>query len=107
MGSKTQSLLFFLATLFFLVQAVAPNGTVKAKYWYCGIPFSAAAADSTLFNYLFCAFADIDSQTNQVIISTQDQPQFAKGYRLVGYFAWNVGLDFNWTLSQADTYIFI
>ncbi|CAL9028187.1 unnamed protein product [Prunus brigantina] len=59
MGSKTQSLPFFLATLFFLVQAVAPNGTVKAGYWSSGIPFPAAAIESTLFTHLFCVFADV------------------------------------------------
>ncbi|CAB4319157.1 unnamed protein product [Prunus armeniaca] len=30
---------------------------------------------------------------------------YASGKGLVGYFAWNVGLDFNWTLSQAGSFI--
>ncbi|CAB4319154.1 unnamed protein product [Prunus armeniaca] len=33
--------------------------------------------------------------------SITTEVSYAKGKGLVGYFAWNVGIDVNWTLSQA------
>lgn len=36
--------------------------------------------------------------------SITTEVSYAKGKGLVGYFAWNVGIDVNWTLSQAGIY---
>ncbi|KAF7152054.1 hypothetical protein RHSIM_Rhsim01G0041800 [Rhododendron simsii] len=45
------------------------------------VPDSGLAAsdiDSTLFTHIFCAFADLDSNTNQVTISSSNNAQFSQ-----------------------------
>jgi chitinase len=49
---------------------------VKGGYWFPGSGFAVSDINSTLFTHLFCAFADVNSQTYQVTISTSNQAQF-------------------------------
>ncbi|OMO90944.1 hypothetical protein COLO4_18759 [Corchorus olitorius] len=50
---------------------------VRAGYWSAGSEFPVSNIDSTLFTHLFCAFADLNSQTYQVTISSANQAQFS------------------------------
>lgn len=49
---------------------------VKGGYWFPGSGFAVSDINSTLFTHLFCAFADVNSQTYQVTISSSNQAQF-------------------------------
>ncbi|XWS26287.1 hypothetical protein CRYUN_Cryun26dG0018800 [Craigia yunnanensis] len=70
---------FLLFTFHFLLQlhfSAGQNG-VRGGYWSAGSQFNVSDIDSTLFTDLFCAFADLDSQTNQVTISSENQAPFS------------------------------
>ncbi|CAH2056992.1 unnamed protein product [Thlaspi arvense] len=51
---------------------------VRSAYWFPDSGIEASAIDSTLFTRLFCAFADLDSTTNQVTISSSNEVSFAQ-----------------------------
>ncbi|KAF2310468.1 hypothetical protein GH714_011884 [Hevea brasiliensis] len=77
----TKIFLFFFTTLLFLLQfhSSAGQNVVRAAYWYYGTMnrFPVFDIESTLFTHLFCAFADLDPQTNQVTIPSANQAQFS------------------------------
>ncbi|XVE71101.1 hypothetical protein DITRI_Ditri10aG0123500 [Diplodiscus trichospermus] len=77
MAAKLLSFLFF--TFHFLLQLhfSASQNVVRAAYWSAGSEFPVSDIDSTLFTHLFCAFADLNSQTNQVTISLANQARFS------------------------------
>ncbi|KAF8033797.1 hypothetical protein BT93_C0147 [Corymbia citriodora subsp. variegata] len=50
---------------------------VKGGYWFPGSGINASDIDSALFTHLFCAFADVDASTNQVVISSSNAQSFA------------------------------
>ncbi|EOA19071.1 hypothetical protein CARUB_v10007736mg [Capsella rubella] len=67
---------------------------VKASYWFQDgesqatgssvVPQSSAMLiDSTLFTHLFCAFADLDPQTNSVIVSDAQEQEFSNFTNIV------------------------
>ncbi|XP_059291360.1 class V chitinase-like [Lycium ferocissimum] len=73
---KLSSIIF---SFFFLQQLLFSNGQnndIKGGYWLrdSGLPLN--NIDSTLFTHLFCAFADLNSQSNQLIIKPEDQDSF-------------------------------
>lgn len=79
-----RTLPFFLSLLFLLqLHSSAGQNAVRAGYWFPGSGFPVSSIDSTLFTHLFCAFADLDPQTNRVIISSANQAQFSTFTRTV------------------------
>jgi chitinase len=77
MASKT--LAYVLSTFLFLLQLhfSAGQSVVKAAYWFPGNEFPVSSIDSTLFTHLFCAFADLNSTTYKVTISSPNSAQFS------------------------------
>ncbi|KAK4369847.1 hypothetical protein RND71_009322 [Anisodus tanguticus] len=63
---------------FFLQQLVFSNGqnVIKGGYWFRDSGLALNNIDSTLFTHLFCAFADLNPQSNQLIISPENQDSF-------------------------------
>lgn len=71
MASKTHiSYLFFTIPLLLqlLHRSAGETNVVKAVYWYNGTSFPVSNIDSTLYTHIFCAFADLDPETNHVTI---------------------------------------
>ncbi|OAY31428.1 class V chitinase [Manihot esculenta] len=69
--------LFFAALLFLLqFHSSSAQNAVRGAYWYYGSGFQVSEIESNLFTHLFCAFADLDPQTNQVTIPSGSQAQF-------------------------------
>lgn len=67
---------------------------VKASYWFPdGVSSpttesvaprsSALLIDSTLFTHLFCAFADLDVQTNSVVVSSAHEQEYSNFTKIV------------------------
>ncbi|KAJ1379773.1 Glycoside hydrolase family 18, catalytic domain [Sesbania bispinosa] len=50
---------------------------MKGGYWYSDAGLDVSDIDSTHFTHLFCAFADLDTNTNQVTISSSNAPLFS------------------------------
>ena len=44
---------------------------VKGGYWFPGTSITSSNIDSTLFTHLFCAFADLNTQTNQITLPSE------------------------------------
>ncbi|KAJ8753143.1 hypothetical protein K2173_017710 [Erythroxylum novogranatense] len=76
MAAKTLPRLLCLLLLLQLHSSAAQS-VVRAAYWYSDSGLSISDINSTLFTHLFCAFADLDSQTNEVTISSANQAQFS------------------------------
>ncbi|KAK6249137.1 hypothetical protein QUC31_020702 [Theobroma cacao] len=55
----------------------AGQNVVKAAYWFSGSEFPVSDIDSTQFTHLYCAFADLDAQTNQVTIASGNLNRFS------------------------------
>ncbi|KAE9462620.1 hypothetical protein C3L33_05471, partial [Rhododendron williamsianum] len=51
---------------------------VNSVYWFPDSGLAASDIDSTLFTHIFCAFADLDSNTNQVTISSSNNAPFSQ-----------------------------
>ncbi|KAJ8753204.1 hypothetical protein K2173_017798 [Erythroxylum novogranatense] len=76
MAAKT--LLCPLCLLFLLqLHCSAAQSVVRAAYWNSNSGLPISDINSTLFTHLFCSFADLDSQTNKVNISSANQAQFS------------------------------
>lgn len=74
----TKILPFFFTVIFLLqLHSSVGQNAVRAGYWFLGSRFAVSDIDSTLFTHLFCAFAHLDTQTNQATISTANQTQFS------------------------------
>ncbi|XP_058114126.1 class V chitinase-like isoform X1 [Magnolia sinica] len=74
-----RNLLFFSFFSIFLLQ-LQPSisqTTVKAAYWFPASEFPVSDINSALFTHLFCAFAALDPQSNQLIIPNSSQAAFA------------------------------
>lgn len=70
--------LCLIVSLFLLIpHSLATETVVKAGYWFPASEFPVSDINSTLFTHLFCAFAGIDPQTNQVNISSTDRVAFS------------------------------
>ncbi|CAH2078501.1 unnamed protein product [Thlaspi arvense] len=79
MSSISPISLIVSITFFFslLLCSSSAQTVVKASYWFPESEFPVTDINSTLFTHLFCAFADLNSQTNQVTISSTNQPKFS------------------------------
>ncbi|KAL3744215.1 hypothetical protein ACJRO7_013467 [Eucalyptus globulus] len=78
MASNNRVLLFPFISFLSLLQinsCMARN--VKGGYWFPDSGITASDIDSTLFTHLFCAFADLNASTNQVVISSPNAQSFA------------------------------
>ncbi|GMP60381.1 hypothetical protein CsSME_00023273 [Camellia sinensis var. sinensis] len=77
MASKTLLCLFFCPILFLQFHFSSAQ-VVEASYWFPESGFLASDIDSTLFTHLFCAFANLNSTTNQVTVSSSDDAPFSQ-----------------------------
>lgn len=68
------SIPFFLSLL---LRFSSAKTAVKATYWFAESESPVTAIDSSLFTHLFCAFADINTLTYQVIVSSRNKPKFS------------------------------
>lgn len=64
-----KSIICFITFLSFL--HLQHSNAVKGGYWSSDNGVSASEIDTTLFTHLFCAFASLDTQTNQLTISSE------------------------------------
>ncbi|KAF8389188.1 hypothetical protein HHK36_025881 [Tetracentron sinense] len=76
MASKNLLLLFFSLLFLLHLRSSAGQTVVKGGYWFRASEFPVSDINSTLFTHLFCAFADLDSQTYQVTISSANAVPF-------------------------------
>ncbi|EEF38856.1 class V chitinase [Ricinus communis] len=78
MASKILSFIFSILLLAFQLRfSTCQTTLVKGGYWFPGSGFAVSDINSAYFTHLFCAFADVNSQTYQVTISSSNQPQFS------------------------------
>lgn len=77
MASKTLVYAFLISTLQFLHFSTAQS-SVKGGYWFPDSGITASDIDSTQFTHLFCAFSDLNSNTNQVTISSANAALFSQ-----------------------------
>ncbi|KAF3452986.1 hypothetical protein FNV43_RR03419 [Rhamnella rubrinervis] len=72
--------LTFLSSIFFFLLSLqlcaGQTSNVKGVYWFPGSEFPVSSIDSTLFTHIFCAFADLNSTTYEVTISSSNAAQF-------------------------------
>ena len=77
-STKPISLLVSITFCFsLLLSSSSAQSVVKASYWFPGSEYPVTDIDSSLFTHLFCAFADLNSQTNQVTIASASQQKFS------------------------------
>ncbi|XP_060171867.1 uncharacterized protein LOC132603027 isoform X2 [Lycium barbarum] len=70
---------FIIFSFFFLQQQIYfsyGQDVVKAGYWVSDRGLALNNINATLFTHLFCAFADLDSQSDQLTISPENQDSF-------------------------------
>ncbi|KAI8570424.1 hypothetical protein RHMOL_Rhmol01G0032900 [Rhododendron molle] len=70
--------LFFLPLLSLHFHFSTGQAFVNSVYWFPDSGLAASDIDSTLFTHIFCAFADLDSNTNQVTISSSNNAPFSQ-----------------------------
>ncbi|CAL5400502.1 unnamed protein product [Camellia sinensis] len=78
MASKTLLCLLICPLLFLQLHFSSAQTVVEASYWFPESGFLASDIDSTLFTHLFCAFANLSSTTNQVIVSPSNNAPFSQ-----------------------------
>ena len=78
MASKIKSI-FLLVSLIFLYQLnfSSAQTAIKSAYWFPGSGFPVTSIDSSLFTVLYCAFAELNNQTYEVFIPSQDAEKFS------------------------------
>ncbi|KAL2541016.1 Glycosyl hydrolase family protein with chitinase insertion domain [Abeliophyllum distichum] len=74
-------LLFYVISLLQFNLCIGQN--VKGGYWFTESGFAAADIDSSLLTHLFCAFANLDPQTYQLVISSTNNDSFAQFTKIV------------------------
>ncbi|CAN6913270.1 unnamed protein product [Brassica oleracea] len=78
--SSTKPISLLVSITFFfslLLSSSTAQSVVKASYWFPGSEYPVTDIDSSLFTHLFCAFADLNAQTNQVTIASASQQNFS------------------------------
>ncbi|KEH36081.1 glycoside hydrolase family 18 protein [Medicago truncatula] len=76
--SKKHSFLLISTLLMILqLQFSSTNAAIKGGYWYSDSDLAVSDIDPSYFTHLFCAFADLDSNTNQVTISSTHAASFS------------------------------
>ncbi|XP_061375802.1 class V chitinase-like [Gastrolobium bilobum] len=76
-NSKRLSFLIFTIHVMLQLCFSSAQAVVKGGYWHSDSGLAASDIDSSYFTHLFCAFADLDSNTNQVTISSSNAPLFS------------------------------
>ncbi|XP_039066298.1 class V chitinase-like [Hibiscus syriacus] len=77
MAAKLLLFLFFSFPFLLQFHFSAGQNPVRGGYWSADSEFPVSDIDSTLFTHLFCAFADLNPQTNRVTVSAANQPRFS------------------------------
>ncbi|PNY09053.1 glycoside hydrolase family 18 protein [Trifolium pratense] len=76
--SKKHSFLLISTLLMILqLQFSSAKAAIKGGYWYSDSGLAVSDIDPSYFTHLFCAFADLDSNTNQVTISSTNAASFS------------------------------
>ncbi|TKY54730.1 Acidic mammalian chitinase [Spatholobus suberectus] len=77
--ANSKRLSFLISTILVVLQFSFSSGqvTVKGGYWHPDGGRAVSDIDPTYFTHLFCAFADLDTSTNQVTISSSNAPLFS------------------------------
>ncbi|GMP60380.1 hypothetical protein CsSME_00023272 [Camellia sinensis var. sinensis] len=78
MASKTLLCLLICPLLFLQFHFSSAQTVVEASYWFPESGFLASDINSTLFTHLFCAFANLNSTTNQVTVSSSNNAPFSQ-----------------------------
>ncbi|KAL1205252.1 Class V chitinase [Cardamine amara subsp. amara] len=60
-----------------LPQSSSAQTVVKASYWSSESDFPITDINSSLFTHIFCAFAEINTLTYQVMVSSSNKPKFS------------------------------
>ncbi|XP_073156728.1 class V chitinase-like [Henckelia pumila] len=76
MASSKKTFLIFSVFYLLQLQYCAGQNAVNGVYWFLDSGFPASNINSSLFTHIFCAFADLDSQTKQVTISSANNASF-------------------------------
>ncbi|NP_001312815.1 chitotriosidase-1-like precursor [Nicotiana tabacum] len=78
--ANSVTLFSIIFSCFLLRQLVCTNSqnVIKGGYWFKNSGLALNNIDSTLFTHLFCAFADLNPQSNQLIISPENQDSFSQ-----------------------------
>ncbi|KAL5074085.1 hypothetical protein RYX36_013069 [Vicia faba] len=66
-----------LLVIFLQLQFSSTNAAVKGGYWYSDSGLAVSDIDPSYFTHLFCAFANLDSSTNSVTISSANAARFS------------------------------
>ncbi|CAI8599883.1 unnamed protein product [Vicia faba] len=66
-----------LLVIFLQLQFSSTNAAVKGGYWYSDSGLAVSDIDPSYFTHLFCAFANLDSSTNTVTISSANAARFS------------------------------
>ncbi|XP_058785233.1 class V chitinase-like [Vicia villosa] len=75
---KKHSFLLISTLLVILqLQFSSTNAAVKGGYWYSDSGLAVSDINPSYFTHLFCAFADLDSSTNKVTISSANAARFS------------------------------
>ncbi|KAK9098995.1 hypothetical protein Syun_026040 [Stephania yunnanensis] len=80
MASKNNTLSLLILSLSLLhlnLQFSRAQDVVRAAYWFPDSGIDSSDIDASLFTHLFCAFADLNSQTNQVTVSPANSAPFS------------------------------
>ncbi|GMI89308.1 class V chitinase [Hibiscus trionum] len=77
MAAKLLIFLFFTFPFLLQFHFSAGQNPVRAAYWAAGSEYPVSSINSTLFTHLFCAFADLDPQTNRVTVASANQARFS------------------------------
>jgi chitinase len=76
--SKKHSFLLISTLLMILqLQFSSAKANIKGGYWYSDSGLAVSDIDPSYFTHLFCAFADLDTSTNQVTISSANAASFS------------------------------
>lgn len=77
MATKSIRVLFFIFLSSFQLEFSDAQTWIKAGYWLAGREFPLSDINSALFTHLICAFAEVDSSTYQLSISSANQQYFS------------------------------
>ncbi|KAL3535047.1 hypothetical protein ACH5RR_003508 [Cinchona calisaya] len=78
MASRAKLCILFSVLYILHLNFCHGQNAVKAGYWFPDSGIEIPDIDSTLFTHLFCAFADLDSQTKNVTISSSNTSPFSQ-----------------------------
>lgn len=76
-SKKPSFLLISTLLVIFQLQFSSAKAEIKGGYWYSDSGLAVSDIDPSYFTHLFCAFADLDSNTNQVTISSAIAASFS------------------------------